>query len=197
MHASAWRGTVTAKGVNIMWHTLSGLPVLFLVAACAARQAPVESPGERPGSELAPAAAELRPTVHDERPGDHGAGDDTSLRRRSSYLDDPPRGGPAGRRPLASLSTRRQRKIERALRARGLHIRRCYERGKSRDPELAGKLVVAWAINRRGRVVQASVATDTLGSPAVAACVVRQIRGIRFPAPGQPQATLEHSFVFR
>jgi len=61
--------------------------------------------------------------------------------------------------------------------------RGCYERALRQNSTLQGKLVVAVRIGPGGGPCGASLASDTLGDPAVTSCVLQKFRAGTFPAP--------------
>ena len=62
-------------------------------------------------------------------------------------------------------------------------VRGCYERALRQNQMLQGKLVVAVKIGSHGQACGANLASDTLGDPAVATCVLQKFRSGTFPAP--------------
>jgi TonB family protein len=74
--------------------------------------------------------------------------------------------------------------------ARAPEVRRCYEAGIARRPDLGGQLALALSIDDQGRVKQATVARSTLGSPAVEACVVEAARRWTFIVGAEREETL-------
>lgn len=104
----------------------------------------------------------------------------------------------AGSGAEAASSIDRQ-PIRRAVDGQGARLRGCYERGLRRDPALAGRLVVASAIDARGAVPWAELRASTLGDPEVEACVVEVFRGLRFvatPQIGDGQIVVHYPLVF-
>lgn len=76
-------------------------------------------------------------------------------------------------------------------------IRSCYERELQRRPDMYGKLVLQWRIVEKGRVSQAKVKSNSLGSQKVANCIIGRLRTWRFPEP--PPGTIgevSYPFVF-
>lgn len=76
-------------------------------------------------------------------------------------------------------------------------IRSCYERELQRRPDMYGKLVLQWRIVDKGRVTQAKVKSNSLGSSTVADCIIGRLRTWRFPEP--PPGTIgevSYPFVF-
>lgn len=76
-------------------------------------------------------------------------------------------------------------------------IRSCYERELQRRPDMYGKLVLQWRIVEKGRVSQAKVKSNSLGSRKVANCIIGRLRTWRFPEP--PPGTIgevSYPFVF-
>jgi hypothetical protein len=72
-------------------------------------------------------------------------------------------------------------------------LRACYEVEAQKNPKLKGSVTVAWTIDSSGGVAGAAVAGTTLGNARVEGCVVRQVRGWRFPASDGSTST---SFPF-
>lgn len=87
--------------------------------------------------------------------------------------------------------------VQRALRARGKAFQLCYENALKQNSKLAGKLVVEFTIGDRGRVVDATVVNDGLGSPQVARCVIDTLKRVRFPPPEDGDVSITNTFVFQ
>jgi hypothetical protein len=75
-----------------------------------------------------------------------------------------------------------QEQIRRVVMAHLGALRACYESEAERNPNLKGGLTVKWQIAPEGNVTGASLASSTLGNPRVEGCVVRQVKGWRFPS---------------
>lgn len=73
--------------------------------------------------------------------------------------------------------------LETAIAFRGKQAHRCYDNALAGDPNLQGKMTIALKIGASGAVCGASVASNDLGSPAVAQCVANYYRNGSFPAP--------------
>jgi len=79
-------------------------------------------------------------------------------------------------------------------------IKYCYERELTRDPSLAGRLVMSWRIAGTGEVQMATVVQSTLTGPGgqpTQQCVQRIIQRLMFPAPlggGVVQVTYPFDF---
>jgi Ca-activated chloride channel family protein len=74
--------------------------------------------------------------------------------------------------------------IRRVVRAHMAEVRRCYELGLTRNPNLKGRLAIAFMVDRAGAVTHAEVAESTLADPAVGTCVARLALRWKFPAGG-------------
>jgi len=70
-----------------------------------------------------------------------------------------------------------------ALRGRAGQARGCYERALRTNATLKGRLVVNVRLGPQGQVCSASVGSNGLGDPAVAACVAQMFRSGKYPAP--------------
>jgi outer membrane biosynthesis protein TonB len=87
--------------------------------------------------------------------------------------------------------------IAREIRERRKAIASCYERALKQQPTLAGKLVVRFTIAPAGTVASADVDDDTLGAPAVTACVRGTILRWRFTTVGDGPVEVSFPFVFQ
>ena len=74
-------------------------------------------------------------------------------------------------------------------------LRSCYDAALRATPDLEGRLVLEVALARDATVREARVATDELGSAAVATCALEKVRALRFPA-ALAGATARLPFVF-
>lgn len=90
-----------------------------------------------------------------------------------------------------------KRAVQRALRARGKAFQLCYENALKQNSKLNGKLVVEFTIGDRGRVVEALVVNDELGSSQVSRCVLDTLKRMRFPPPEDGDVTITNTFVFQ
>lgn len=75
-------------------------------------------------------------------------------------------------------------------------IQFCYGNELKRDEGLKGKLVVALVVDASGAVVKAEVLQNTLGSQALAACALSQIRDWKFAAIAAGSTAFQVPFVF-
>jgi outer membrane biosynthesis protein TonB len=73
--------------------------------------------------------------------------------------------------------------IHGALRAKAGQVRSCYERALVNNAGLQGKVEVDVRIAPSGEVCSAGIAKETLGDPAVLACVLQRFRSGQFPKP--------------
>jgi hypothetical protein len=65
-------------------------------------------------------------------------------------------------------------------------LRACYESEAERNPNLKGGVTVNWQIAPEGNVTGASLGNSSLGNPRVEGCVVRQVKGWKFPSSAAP-----------
>ena len=59
--------------------------------------------------------------------------------------------------------------------------RKCYERELLKNPSLAGTIAMEFVIQADGAVASASIASTTIGSPAVEQCVADAVKQLVFP----------------
>lgn len=87
--------------------------------------------------------------------------------------------------------------IRRVIREHLREIRNCYERELQRTPDLYGKVVITWDIVEGGRVSQAGVSRNEIGSSAVGECIAARLKTWKFPDPPKDQVgRVSYPFVF-
>jgi hypothetical protein len=73
--------------------------------------------------------------------------------------------------------------IQRILRQQMGRFKYCYQQALTRNPALAGKVLVNFVIGQSGDVLAATVANDTMGDPSVSQCAAQGVRNLSFPQP--------------
>lgn len=86
--------------------------------------------------------------------------------------------------------------IARFVKTRIASVKDCYERELKRNPQLAGKVAIAFTIEESGRVSEAEVETNTMGSDTVASCIAERIKRWVFPKPKGGSVTVSYPFIF-
>jgi len=77
-------------------------------------------------------------------------------------------------------------------------IKHCYERQLIVDPNIFGKIVANWTINKDGLVSVTSVKSTTMNSKSVENCILAKIKGWNFPKPkGGGQVIVSYPFLFK
>lgn len=77
-------------------------------------------------------------------------------------------------------------------------IKHCYERQLIVDPNIFGKVVAQWTINKEGAVSVSSVKNTTMNNKAVENCIVGKIKNWAFPKPkGGGQVLVSYPFLFK
>lgn len=89
-----------------------------------------------------------------------------------------------------------QEQVRRVVMAHLGAVRACYESEAQRNPSLKGGVTVAWQIDPSGSVSSASVANSSLSNPRVEGCVVRQVKGWKFPTSETPTTVAGFPFKF-
>lgn len=86
--------------------------------------------------------------------------------------------------------------IRRIVRAHINEVRHCYNEGLSRDPSLAGKVVVNFTIGSDGKVAKSAVASSTLSENTVDSCISEAVSRWKFPKTRNGQSlTVNYPFV--
>lgn len=86
--------------------------------------------------------------------------------------------------------------IQRVVRQNFGRFRACYETGLRSNPNLQGRVSVAFSIGRDGAVGGASNAGSDLPDSGVVSCVVSSFRGLSFPAPEAGIVTVSYPISF-
>lgn len=105
---------------------------------------------------------------------------------------------------LRSVSARRleikgqvsREKIARVLDSQHSEILACYESALRTEPDLEGTLILEWVIQPQGRVGRIRQKSSTLPNPALGRCIMRKLKGWRFPAPRGGDAVVTAPFLF-
>lgn len=86
--------------------------------------------------------------------------------------------------------------IRRIVRAHLNEVRRCYNRGLVADPTLAGRVVIHFVIDERGKVASALVSETDLDDEQVGKCIAAATKGWTFPkADGAGRVVVNYPFV--
>jgi len=86
--------------------------------------------------------------------------------------------------------------IARVVRSRMRMVKNCYERELKRNPGLGGKIEVEFTIGEDGRIEEALVIDNAMGSDAVADCILGRLKRWRFPKPDGGSVTVSYPFIF-
>ncbi len=90
----------------------------------------------------------------------------------------------------------KEKDIMRVVAARQRGITYCYEKELARNPELQGKVTMAWRVKLDGKVMKVIVESSTLGNKSVEGCMKRQVARWRFPKPEGGMCQIRFPFVF-
>lgn len=86
--------------------------------------------------------------------------------------------------------------IRRVVGAKASSIKYCFERQLQRQPDLHGKIIAQWKVGLDGKVMNATIASSTMGSRAVESCIEREISRMRFERPDGGICVINYPFVF-
>lgn len=73
--------------------------------------------------------------------------------------------------------------IRRIVRAHINEVRYCYSKGLVKDPKLAGRVGIDFAIGAAGKVTSSSVGNNTLADATVGKCIAKAVKRWKFPRP--------------
>jgi TonB family protein len=75
-------------------------------------------------------------------------------------------------------------------------IRACYDAALQRNPNLRGKVTVAFTIDPNGRVTYAGVKESTIGDSGLENCIIARVKSWQFPKPEAPVVTEVSAYPF-
>ncbi len=75
-------------------------------------------------------------------------------------------------------------------------IRACYEKELKSNPDLSGKVTAYWLITTSGSPADVEVIGNSTGNAGLGACIVREIKRIKFPAPEDDIEVDGYNWVF-
>jgi len=120
-------------------------------------------------------------------------------------VEEPPEAGPAPRiavAPNTGCESKCNEKfstteLTQALQVRAQQARRCYNQALAQDSTLKGKVSIAVRVGPSGNVCSVGVASNDMGTPAVANCAASIFRNSVYPAPkgGCVDANVPLAFV--
>ncbi|MFO0576937.1 MAG: AgmX/PglI C-terminal domain-containing protein [Polyangia bacterium] len=85
--------------------------------------------------------------------------------------------------------------VRRVMRMKLGAVKRCYDQGLARRPELAGNILLRFAIQTNGAVSDCQVIRSTLADEPVERCIAAVVRGLEFPKAPRP-TVVTYPFVF-
>ncbi|MBL4686143.1 MAG: AgmX/PglI C-terminal domain-containing protein [Nannocystaceae bacterium] len=86
--------------------------------------------------------------------------------------------------------------IRRIVRAHTDEVRDCYAQGLDKDPDLHGRLKIAFEIAASGAVTSSTIKDSTLGEDGVGECIVQAVKRWKFPKPtGAGVVSVVYPFV--
>jgi len=99
--------------------------------------------------------------------------------------------------PAVTMGSLAPDAIRKVIRRNQAKLRSIYERVLTRNPSVAGKIVVTFVVGADGRVKKAKIKTSTLGDTAMENQILVQIKKWRFPRPaGGGVVEVNYPFVF-
>ncbi len=88
--------------------------------------------------------------------------------------------------------------VGRVVARHNTQVKYCYEKELQRNPDLSGKVVMAFTIDGKGDVLESRVSESTLGSSAVEQCVGRVVSHMKFPpCEGGGIAEVTYPWLFK
>jgi TonB family protein len=88
--------------------------------------------------------------------------------------------------------------VGRIIRRHWNEIKYCYEKELSKDPNLSGKVAIAFVIDPVGDVGDARVSESTLNNGGAESCMLSNVKRWKFPAPrGGGTVEVNYPFIFQ
>ena len=95
----------------------------------------------------------------------------------------------------SGLSRKAVLKVLQGARSR---IRFCYETRLRGRPDLSGRIQVGFTVARNGKVASAKVLSSQVGDQVLEGCLLRVVKGLRFPRPKRGGSVeIRYSWFFR
>ncbi|MCC6553464.1 MAG: AgmX/PglI C-terminal domain-containing protein [Polyangiaceae bacterium] len=86
--------------------------------------------------------------------------------------------------------------VNRILRATLTGAKACYDKGRSRNPRLAGRVNIHLTIGPAGEVQEVPTAGSSLPDAAVQRCILSLINASTFPSPSSGKAVVDYPITF-
>ncbi len=87
--------------------------------------------------------------------------------------------------------------IRRIIRSNRSAIKSCYDLELTKNPTLSGKIVLQWQITEGGRMINAKVKSNDMGTNTLGPCIMNRLSVLKFPDPGPVEiAEVAFPFVF-
>ena len=153
-----------------------------------AARAPAETSSESAGATFA------GPTAHDESAAADTSGSVPTVAepdRRQASTSTPARTTekPAVKPSGPAPGTMNATALRQAIGRKRHEVLTCFERGRMDNQQLSGKVVVRIYVDSTGRVTQARIASTSLHSSSVEACIEQAVETWTLPAPAGGVAT--------
>jgi Ca-activated chloride channel family protein len=85
--------------------------------------------------------------------------------------------------------------VRRVVRSHVGEVRKCYEDGLGRDPNLKGRVVITFTIGKSGKVTASVVAESSVPDDAVGECIAKAALGWTFPDHPSESIVITYPFV--
>jgi hypothetical protein len=157
----------------------------------AAKPVPAAPPAAPPVDAAPPADAARSVDAGTTRIAD--AGTATKVVDAGAVVDAPKKQKGSAAPPNVPEGTADAEALHQAVRARSAQTNRCYETALKDDPSLAGNVTLQIKIDANGKVIAATADGLTEG---LQACLIAQIREIKFPRPADAPVSIIFPFRF-
>jgi Ca-activated chloride channel family protein len=88
--------------------------------------------------------------------------------------------------------------IQRVIKKYNPQIKAFYARLLTKDPSLAGKVVVKLTIGSKGNVIKAEIVSDTTKNKALKKFILKKVKAMKFPIPqGGGEVVVNYPFIFK
>jgi len=126
-----------------------------------------------------------------------GAGSATRRKRNNARPRAPKEKTPTVKTGIARIKGQLSKAlIDKEVRRHKAQIKFCYNKQLQRMPKLAGKVVLSWIIKMDGSVIKPKVKTSSLGSSDAESCMLRSLKGWKFPKPSGGVVQVDYPFMF-
>ena len=167
-----------SKQITFWVGGVSLITFVLMIASCGTKESLESSPDKQVAKTV-----NVRGAIEAERPGDEP-------KEASSPRQVPPNSVNRKGEPGCTMES-----VKKTVQTRKKEVTKCYIDALVKEPGLAGRIAINLGIQPGGKLVQRSVFESDLPE-SVAACILKNLRGLEFPGVFEKPCGIVYPFVF-